>query len=153
MNLQSIEIIIYYIFLRNRSHKYLWQVLGSCEPLIQICNNQCMLAWLRLVRFCCHGGGGGSEGGGDCSMIGSPPQSSMGAATQISVVDMEGSLGNFPAGQVASGLGVSGLGMGLKIMPQMLIQQGALGCFSWNSALLSGRMLSSGSQVQSARLG
>ena len=42
MNLQSIEIIIYYIFLRNRSHKYLWQVPGSCEPLTQICNYLCL---------------------------------------------------------------------------------------------------------------
>ena len=39
MNLQS---IIYYIFLRNRSHKYLWQVPGSCEPLTQICNYLCL---------------------------------------------------------------------------------------------------------------
>jgi len=28
MNLQSIEIIIYDVFLRNRSHKYLWQYLA-----------------------------------------------------------------------------------------------------------------------------
>src|ERR1700733_15349165 len=62
---------------------------------------------------------------------------------------------SLPFGQVISseGLFVRVFGIGWKFIPRMSTRLGALGCFSWNSAWLSGRMLLSGSQVQSALLG
>src|ERR1700733_3462479 len=62
---------------------------------------------------------------------------------------------SFPFGQVISpeGIFVRGFGIGWNFIPCMSIRLGALGCFLWNSARLSGRMLLSGSQVQSALLG
>src|ERR1700679_684742 len=43
--------------------------------------------------------------------------------------------------------------MGLKFIPRISTRRGALGCFSWNSSLLSARILSSGSQVHSVGFG
>ena len=62
---------------------------------------------------------------------------------------------SFPFGQVISpgALFSRALGIGWKFIPRMSARRGAPGCFSWNSALLSGRMLFSGSHVQSALLG
>jgi hypothetical protein len=62
---------------------------------------------------------------------------------------------SLPFGQlILTSLGVvSDSGIGLNVNPCMSIHQGALGCFSWNSALLSGKMLSLGSQVQLVWLG
>ena len=61
---------------------------------------------------------------------------------------------SLPFGHVISPIeSVEGCGIFWKFIPRVSIRRGALGCFSWNSALLSGRMLSSGSHVQSARFG